>query len=292
MGGGQPSETKQVNEVKLSPEQKQVFNLAFPHLQQYAQNPVQMFQGSTVAGFNPWEVQAQGMALDAAGVGQGLATGAANTNAFLMDPALLDPQSNPWLAKHGDAIANTMGRQLTEHALPALRAGDTQAGGMYSGGNTRSLIAEGLASARASEATGDALSSLYNNAYSTGLGTMSDALRMSPLTQASQLFGAQTVGAVGSQSRALEQSLLDETVRNWYMQQQMPLLHAQDLFGMLGTMPGGQGVSTVTGAQPSTNPVMAGLGGAAMGASLAPMLGATGPIGAGVGLLAALLMNR
>jgi hypothetical protein len=292
MGGGSPSKTTQTNKVELSPEQKKVFDLAFPYVQQYAQNPAQMYQGQTIADFDPAEIAGQNAALEAAsGQGAQLGSAAADAQKFLMNPALLSPDSNPWLQQQGDAIARTMSDQLTKSILPSLRSGATMTGGMYSGGSSREALAQGLAAEGTARQTGDALANLYSNAYSTGLGTMTDALKLNPLTQQGTLFNSSVQAQVGAQRRAQQQAMLDEAAQRFNFQQMLPFYTAQDLLSMISGMPGGQGVSSVQGAQPKANPIMGGLGGAASGAALGSMImpGFGTAIGAGLGLLGGLL---
>lgn len=290
--GGQskaPSKTTQTNEVKLSPEQQELFELAFPFAQQYAGNPAQLYQGQTIADFNATEVAGQQAAVGAAtGAGQQLANAGSQASQFLLNPSILSPDSNPWLRQQGDAVADTLSRQLTESALPAIRSGTSVASGPYSGGSSREGIAQGLAIDRTSRSTGDALASLYGGAYQAGLSSMGDALRTNPLTQASQLFGSQVLGQVGGQQRGMEQAKLDEASRLFTLEQQLPFLQASDILSLMNALPGGKGVSTVAGAQPQTNPILSGLGGAATGASFGSMFG---PIGTGVGAAGGLLLS-
>lgn len=296
MGGKQPSTTTQTNKVELSPEQKQIFKLVLPDIQGYASQDLQVFPKSAVAGFDPLEVQGQAGAVKAGTAGQKLATDSAKLQNFLLDPSLLSPDSNPWLAKSGKAVADATTRNLMESILPQIRGGATVAGGQYSGGSTREALAEGLAVGRTSQTIADRLAEMYSDAYNTGLKTLTTAQTMTPQVQSSLLFGPSVASQVGTQKRTMEQAKLDEAASKFQLSQMLPLMKAQDIMGLFTSMPGGSGVSTVTGAQPKANPLMSGLGGAAAGAGLAstlfPAMAAAGPVGAGLGLLAALLMNR
>lgn len=270
--GSKPSQPmRQENTVELSPEQQKIFNLAMPYASRYAKTQPKLYSGQTIAGFTPNEVAGQQGAIDAAtGTGTQLATQAADTTKFLLNPALLDPSSNPHLAANGQAITTNMTRNLTESILPGVRSGATMSGGAYSGGNTRDQMAEMLAVGRTNEAIGQSLSKLYGDAYNYGLGTMSGAVSMTPEVQAAQLFGPKVQAAVGAQQRSAEQAALDEAQSRFYLQQQLPLLKAQELMGLISGMPGGKGVSTVTPATPGTNPLMQGLG---LGMSTLGMMG-------------------
>jgi hypothetical protein len=291
MGSKSPKKTTQTNKVELSPEQQQLAELGSPYAQQFAGTQLQLPQTS-LAGFNPNEITAQKLALNsAAGPMQSLANQAATSNRFLMDPSLLSPDSNPYLAAQGDAITRNMTNNLQESILPGLRAGATMTGGMYSGGSSRSGIAEGLAVGKTNQAVGDALSSLYGNAYNTGLQTMTSAIGQNPAVMKGLLYPSTVYSGVGAQQRAMDQGQMDLAAQNQWAAQMLPLLQAQQIYGLLGSLPGGTGVSTVTGAQPSSNPAMSGLGGAASGAMLGSMImpGVGTAVGAGLGGLLGLL---
>jgi hypothetical protein len=287
MGGKAPSKTTQINEVRLSPEQKKVFNLAMPSIEQAASSDPQVYGGSTVAGFTPAEFLGQSSLLDAAGGSlMQQAQAGANANQFLLDPRMLSIESNPYLQGMGEAIAGGMTNNLTRSILPQLRRGSETAMGPY-GATSRQGIAEGLAVGETQGAIGDALQKLAFDAYNRGLSGMERGIALNPQTMAGMLVPGQTASAVGQQQRAMEQALLDEQVNKFYLQQNLPFLKAQDLMGLIGSMPGGQGISSVTGAQPQKSPLMGGLGGAASGAALGSMIlpGIGTAAGAGLGAL-------
>ena len=53
MGGKTKApEVRQETKQEMGPEQKQIFDMAFPYLQQYASTPVQQFQGSGITPLN------------------------------------------------------------------------------------------------------------------------------------------------------------------------------------------------------------------------------------------------
>lgn len=291
MGSKQSPQVTQTNSVQLSPEQQSVFNSAMPFIQQYGNSPLPTLPTNTIAGFNPNEIAAQSGAINAAtGQGNQLAQNAAASNSFLLNPDILNPASNPYLAAHGNNIATTMNQGFTESVLPALRSGASMSSGPYSGGNTKAGIAEGLASGRNSQAIGSSLDSLYNSAYGQGLQTMLQAGQQVPLTQQSLLFGSNVQGQVGGQQRALEQAQLDQTNQLQLLQQQLPFLRAQDLMSLISGMPGATGVSTATGATPKTSPWQSALGGGLAGASLGSSFGPWGTLlGGGGGALAGIL---
>lgn len=277
-GSKAPATTTQKNTVELSPEQKKLFNLALPSINQAAGQDPQIYGGSGIAGFNPVEQQAQQSLLNTAGgTVSNLAGSGANAQQFMLDPSMmLDPAKNPYVTAYGDTITRQMTDNLQRQILPGLQRQSAVTQGPY-GATSRLGIAQGNAIGQTGQATGDALTKLYSGAYGQGLDAMGAAVGRNPATIGSQLIGGEVASAVGGQQRAMDQALLDEEISKFYLQQQLPFLKAQDIMSLMGSMPGGAGVSTVTGAQPSSNKGLSALGGAAAGMS------AFGPIGAGIG---------
>lgn len=285
-----PPTVTQSNSVQYSPQQMALFNQAMPFIQQYANQGLPQLPTQTIAGFNPNEIAAQSGAINAAtGQGNALGNSAFNAQQFMLSPDILNPNTNPYLAQHGNNIATTMNQNFTDTVLPALRSGDTMTSGPYAGGNTRAGIAEGLASSRNSQAVGNSVTDLYNRAYGQGLGAMTSAVQNNPIAQQGLLFGANVQGQVGGQQRALEQAQLDSANQLQLLQHQLPMLQAQDILSLMQGMPGATGVSTTTGATPKTGGVQGALGGAATGAAIGSMIPGLGTglgalIGGGFGL--------
>lgn len=290
-----PATTTQTNKIELSPEQKQMFDIALPYAKEYASKPLQQFSGTGIAELSPEEKAAQTAYLGtAAPVGEGLAAQAAGAQSKLLDPNfMLDVGNNQYLKNAMDANAGIVSRQLTEQALPAVAQGATMAGGMYSGGSSREGIAQGQAIGRASTAISDSNARMMLDAYNSGLGGLQQAIQANPNVQAQQLFAPDVMATVGAQNRAVEQAKLDEEIRRFYTGQALPFVQAQELMGLISGMPGGTAVGQVTGSTPTPSPFMAGMGGAASGAAIGSIIPGVGTgIGAGVGLLASLLLNR
>ena len=275
-----PSNIVQTNKVELGPEQKKVFDLAFPHIAGYAASTPQVFSGSGVAPFTPLEEAAQaGYVGTAAGV-QGLANQAGSTQQQLLDPSfMLDP--NQYIQNAAGGVTNQVTKNLMETVLPGIRSGSTVAGGQYSGGATRQGVAEGKAIGDTNQALSNSLADMYLKNYQHGMTSMINAMQMNPSVMQQQLMPWDILGAVGGQQRGLQQATLDEEIAKFYAQQDMPLLQSQQLLNLIAGMPGGTGVSTVQGAMPKTNPMMQGLG---LVSSLAGLFGG-GPIGLGAGML-------
>lgn len=269
MGGSSPSTVTQTSKVELSPEQKALFDLGEPYLKQYASTPLQQFSGSGIAQLTPEELQAQQLYKNAAaGNITNLSGQAAGTQQMLLDPNfMLDVASNPYLQAAKQATANQVTQNLTENQLPAIRTGSTQAGGMYSGGGSRQGIAEGLAIGRTNQGLASAESQADLQAYQQGQQGLERAIAANPSVEAQQLLPADVLAATGAQTRAQEQALLDEQIRNFYTAQQLPLLQGKDIINAASGLPGATAVGTATGNVPKANPLLQG------GGLLASLLG-------------------
>lgn len=263
MGAPKPQNVTQTNTVKLSPEQQQIFDMALPSIQGYAAQTPQLFPGSGIAGFNPFEVQGQQYATGvAAPQAQSLAQQAAGTQSQLLDPNfMLNP--NQYLMAGMDAVTNKVTQNLNENILPGIRGTSTQAAGPGAF-TTREGIAQGLAIDRTNQGLSAALSDMLLKNYTAGLGGLSTAIGQNPSVLQQQLFPANIYSAVGGQQRGLEQAQLDEQIRQFYAQQDLPLSKAQQLLSLISGMPGGSGVSTVTPAKPQTDMLSKILGNAMM----------------------------
>lgn len=277
--GSSPQPTTTTTQQVLSPEQQQLLNLAMPGFKDFAANPPDRYQGSTVAGFDPSQVQGQNMALSAAGTQNNLATAGADATKFALNDALR-VDSNPYLGGYIDAAVRPITQQLTESTLPAIRGSAVTTGNF---GSSRQGIAEGLASGRASQAVGDTTAKIASDAYGKGLDAQGKALALLPQTQAAQTTGAVTTSGVGDVRQALQQALLNDDVSKFNYDQLLPFLVSSELASAASGIPGGGAISTGTGS--SKNPLTSGLGGAATGASLGSAIfpGIGTGIGAGIG---------
>lgn len=266
---------------ELSPEQRQVLNLALPGVMSFGASVPQRYQGSTIAGFDPSQTAGQEMALGAAGRQNSLAGNAANASDFWMSDAIWRPENNPALQGAVDAATRPITQQLTESILPGIRSGAVASGNF---GSSRQGIAEGLASGRASQAVGDAASRVVNDNYRTNVDAQLRTLGMLPQTQAAQTAGAQTTSAVGDVRQALEQARLGEAAGNFTFDQYAPYLQSRELLSFLQGIPGGSTTSSgrSEASTPQPNRTMGALGGAASGAALGSMFG---PWGTGIGAL-------
>lgn len=288
MGNKSPPTTTSTTKQELSPEQRQIINLAMPSIKEWAGSEYPFYDGSTVAGFTPEQTQAQQGYVAGGTAGQALGGQAGQSQQFMLGLDQLNPGSNPYISAIADQITGKMTEGLLQQTLPAIRGGAIQGGGMYGGGSTRQGLAEVGAVNAVADQTGNALERLYFDNYNTGLNNIARAQQLNPSIQSQQLFGANILDAVGSQKQAMEQALLNEQLQKWAMETYGPLTRSQELMGLLGMMPNNGAVTaTSQGALPKANPLTSGLGGAASGAAIGsaiPVLG-TG-LGAVLGGLA------
>jgi hypothetical protein len=274
-GGGEKPVTTQESTVKLSPEQQAVFQKAFPHISAYADAPLE-YKGRDIANFDPDELAAhEAYKGTAASTGADLAARAATGQRTLMDPGqMLDVANNPYVVGAGNAIRDTVTKNLMEKVLPGVRSGATMAGGMYSGGNTGEAITTGQAIGDTSGNIANALADLNYRAYSSGLGAMNEAIRNNAGVQAQGLFAPDVYSAVGGQKRAMNQALLDKETTDFYGMKEMPYVRAQQLLGLISGMPGGTTVNKATGAlPPGPNALQIAMGGGSLAPVLAKMFG-------------------
>lgn len=278
-GGGQPTQT---TTVQLSPEQRQLYDLAMPSLREFAAKPPQAYPGSTVPGFDPLQVRGQEQALATTGKQGDVVGSAADASRFFTSGDVLNPASNPGLQGHVDAAVRPIYNNLTERVLPAVRSGATQAGQF---GGSRQAIVESLAARDAATAAGDTAAKVVGQAYGTNIDAITKALGLAGNTAQNLAIPAMTTSGVGDVRQNLLREILGETAGKWNYEQMLPLLVGKELVGVAGAMPNAGVTSTAN--LPQQNPWMQGLGGAAAGASLgsAIMPGIGTAIGGGLGAL-------
>jgi hypothetical protein len=274
MPPSQQPQTQTTQQV-LSPEQRQMMDLAMPGVTQFAAKVPERYQGTTIAGFDPSQTAGQEGALQSAGVQTDLARTGAGTTSNWLSPDALDITKNPGLQGNIDAATRPITQALTEQALPAIRDSAEKSGNF---GSSRQGIAEGLASGRASQAIGDATSGIVSKAYDTNVSAQLKALGLLPQTTGVQTTGDITTSNVGDVRQGMSQAQLGEQVSNFNYDQMAPFLQSKEIMSLLSGLPGGSTVSTSSG--PQKNPLTSALGGAAAGASLGSMFG---PVGTGVG---------
>lgn len=283
MSGGSSQPPTQTTQQVLSPEQRELMQLAMPGLRDFAATVPERYQGSAVAGFDPNQVAGQEQALGAAGTIGNMASSGAGALTDWFSPGALDVQNNPNVRSSIDSATRPIYENLTQTALPAVRSSSAQTGNF---GGSRQGIAEGLAMQGASNAAGDVSSRISSDAYNTNVKAQLSALGLLPQTQQAQLAEATTTSGVGDVRQQQQQRLLDETVGNFNYDQYAPFLQSKEIMSLLSGLPGGSTVST--GSVPGQNKAMSALGGAASGAALGSAI--MPGIGTGVGAVGGALL--
>lgn len=280
--GGSPAPQTQTTTYQLSPEQRQILDLAMPGIKNFAANVPQRYQGSTVAGFTDPQIAGQQAALTQAGKQTSLANDAAGASSAWLGPNALDINNNPAVKAQLDANRQSVTDQLLQSTLPQIRGGAEATGNF---GSSRRGVAEGLASTGASKALASANAATLSDAYKTNVDAQLKALGLAPQTTQNLTTGAVTTSGVGDVQQGMNQALINERVGNFNYDQYAPFLQSQELVSLLSGIPGGSTTSTASG--PQKNPFTSALGGAASGASLgsAIMPGFGTAIGGGLGAL-------
>lgn len=271
MSAKQPSVITSTSKVELSPEQREILNLAMPHLRQFAANPPELQPFSTIAPFTPEQVSGQEMALSSAPSQADVVGGAANAARAATSGIFMFPETNPALASTISAATRPIEESLLERLLPSIRSEAIKAGGF---GGSRQGIAEGIAMREAERAIGDTAAKIATEGYKSGLDALLKGIAVSPQTATALTIPASTVSAVGDVRQAMEQALLEEEAGRFLYGEQLPLIMGKELASVAGGIPGGGVTSSVPG--PTRSPLMEGLGLALTGMSLLGGLGGGG----------------
>ena len=198
-------------------------------------------------------------------------------NEYLLNPAILSPQSNPALGQYMDAVTQRIMQGLTESALPAVASGAAATGNI---GSSRQGIAEALATQRALQQVGLATSGLANQAYGQGLQAMLGAQQLAPMVAQLGTAPAEMLAQSGVYQRQLDN--LE------YANERQRLADYQALIG------GSFGGTTTAQTPYETGGVTGALGGASMaagGLAAAKLAGlaVSNPVGWGIIGIGALL---
>ena len=283
MNNQQP-QTQTTTQV-LSPEQRQLMDLAMPGVTQFAAKVPERYQGTTIAGFDPSQTAGQEGALQSAGTQTSLARQGADTTTNWLGPNATDISNNPQVQAAIKTATDPIMETLTRQGLPAIRLSAEQSGNF---GLSCQGIAEGLAQEGALKAIGAATSNIASDAYKTNVDAQLKALGLLPSTVGTQTAGDLTTLGVGDVRQALLQAQLGEQVGNFNYDQLAPYLQLKDIMSLLTGLPGG--TTQLTASTPQKNPLTSALGGAAAGASLGSVIPGVGTgIGAGAGALLSFL---
>lgn len=280
-GGGGSQDVTQTSTFQLSPEQRELFNLALPAFFNFAQNPPGAFPGQMVAGFDPTQLAGQQSIINAAqGGATDVASAALAASQFFLGPGL-DPQTNPFLQSAIEAATRPITENLTRSALPNIR-GEAITSGQF--GGSRQGIAEGLATSGASQAIGDVAGTLSSQGFQTALEAGTRALGLAPATAALQFLPGGALSAVGAERQSQEQAGINAEMQRYMQEQLLPFLSAKEIMSLAFGFPGGTAVSTGTTTGGGIGGIQGALGGGGIGGFLGSLFGFPG-VGAGLGAL-------
>lgn len=289
-GGGKTTQTIQKSDPWIGQQEflRQLFRDA---QRQYERGPAPYYPGPTLAPVSPETLQAQEMARAAVPGQQQLGSDATFAARYGLTEAIA-PESNPFFLRHVQSTLRPMTQAFTDPGgvLSTIRS-DFGAAGQY--GSPRHELAAGIAGGRLADAMAAASASMGSEAYKAGLDAQARTLALLPNVTAAQLAPTTTLDAVGAQARSLQQDFINQAIQRYNYEQQAPWTNLANYQNLIQGTYGG--TSTGMLQAPGTPPLMAGLGGAALGYSAAkafPALALTGPQGAAIGALGMLLMSQ
>lgn len=240
----------------------------YPDAAKAYQKPLEYYPGQTYAGFTPEQQTGQHLALQYANQMPGMTQPMMAGNKFLASGAVLDPASNPYLARAAEAAIRPVEQSLTENVLPNITNQAVASGGL---GGARQGVAQAQALRDYTQTAGDITSKLYASNYGQGLNAMTRGLALAPQTLSLGLKPSQIYSAVGGERQMMNQAGIDEAMSRWDFAQQEPW-NRMNLYSNV-LQPGMQFGSQSTSTDMSRNRLMGGLGGGLMAGAGLEMMG-------------------
>ena len=225
--------------------------------------------GASVAPFSADQLASLDLARRYAG-SQSLAdqiAQAQKTQAFLSNPNLLSPDSNPYLKASVEAALHPIQDNYSQIIAPSENA-TAAASGAY--GGSRQGIVQALNAQNEGRQVADTSAQMYSGAYQQGLNTMLSALGQSGNTAKLGLLPSSIYGSIGN----IEQQ-----------QRQRELNNPYNNLAMWGNLIGAGKGQVTTSPTSTVSPGASALGGAATGAAMGSEIypGWGTLIGAGIG---------
>lgn len=161
----------------------------------------------SVAGFNPYQTQGQGMALNYAN----------NFNPSNVNNALnfglnaANVNNNPYLDNAMQSAINPMVRNFQQSIIPNI---GRQARGAGRYGSGKHDVAEGMAAQGLMQNIGDVTSRMGSNAYGQGLNTMTQSIGQAPQVSQYNLTPSNIYQGIGGQYQDLSQRYMDAPWNN------------------------------------------------------------------------------
>lgn len=237
--------------------------------------------------------------------GQKLLTGAATGMQPTIDAATahsiwnmggaMDMSKNPYLQSAIQAAQQPVIESFNSVGGPLSQIRSGFQANNSGGSGTREGIAMGVAQRGLGQTLANMSSTMTMQAYQQAQDNALKTLAMAPQTAGMQVMPGELMTGIGSANDAYAQSLINADITKHNYNAQLPWMNLQNYAGLIGGNFGSSSTGTTTAPGTSTNPLLAGLGGAATGASIAGMMGkgaAFGPWGAGIGALIGLLGSR
>jgi len=287
MGGGGGATTTVEKSDPWEGQQPYLKDIFAQAQDQYQTGAPEYYPGQTLAPYSGQEQMAQGMAEGfALGPAQGFAQDTMAANQFALGDAMY-ADSNPYLQSAARGAIQPVTETLMRDILPGIRQGAVQAG-QY--GGTRQDLATSGAIDKAIEDMLNTTSGMYSQGYGQGLDAMTKGLALAPQTMQVGAMPAEMLGASGAMDRNMLQSLMNEEKARWDFQQQVPSTMLSQYQQLIQGGYGGSSsaYSDAGGGSDLSNALGGAMSGYAM-AGMMPALGMTGPVGAGIGALMAVL---
>jgi hypothetical protein len=272
---GSKSSNKQTTTTKPWEPQGEALQQLFAGAGQLLNQPPQLFDSSRVAGQTPDQTAAQQMLRSNVPQLQQQAQVTNQSNQQLLGAS--DVGNNPIVADAIQAALNPLARQFTDVVLPSLKLGVNDAGS-----SSRQGVLEANVTRDFNETSSNLVGRLMGDFYNKGLDAQAKGVALSPNVAGMLNLGPQNLANIGDANQAFQQALLSDEVARFNEAQNAPLTN---LINYRNLITGGFGGTTTgpTGFQdPSTI-------GSILGGGLAGYGATGGPVGAGVGALAAFL---
>lgn len=262
-GGGsrsQPTTTTQTSVQELSPEQRELLQLAIPKAKAFVESPPRLAPGSSIAPITGLEQEAQRMLLGAArGPLRDLSQGAVASQNFLNNPLatrglvsdntvrdrllssvnLPNAMLNPALSAAAEAATRPIIQNFQRNVLPSIRSSAVAAGGF---GSSRQGIAEGIASEGLLRSVGDVGAQFANQALRDVLQAETARLATSTGAETARLSEASRA------STAAGQTALETATRSLLATPQTAslLLQPSQLVGAVGSQERAENQARIT----------------------------------------------
>jgi hypothetical protein len=197
-----------------------------------ANQPMEYYQGQTVAGRDPASLAYEQDALQYAGAGNAGLNQAGAYNSDVLSGQYLDPASNPHLRGTFDAASRAVTDNYRDAVLPQLQSRFALAGQGASGNFAGAY-------GRANQALGTSLSelgsSIYGGNYQAERGRMEAARNFSPTFAADQMDRLDIQRGVGAQREGYQQELINDLIARFDFAQNEPGLRLSRYAGLLGS---------------------------------------------------------